>query len=168
MEQEEAEEEEQQEEDEAEDDKEKEQEKEQMQEKQAWAPKTSAENTYLLRFCIRHRADAQHNRQQAENALRQDNDHAGPVIKIAHHADESSSKKRCRPTERESMAKRDEDTTEDITRSWGKCEKPCITSDIVKRMTSIASSHPWTKPQYDNDGRARSARTSGRCAEKAL
>jgi len=83
VEQEEAEEEEEQEEDEAEDDKEKEQEKEQMQEKQAWAPKTSAENTYLLRFCIRHRADAQHNRQQAENALRQENDHAGPVIKIA-------------------------------------------------------------------------------------
>ena len=54
---------------------------------------------------------------EAENALRQDNDHAGPVIKIAHHADESSSKKRCRPTKRESMAKRDEETTEDITRS---------------------------------------------------
>ena len=83
MEQEEAEEEEEKEEDEAEDDKEKEQEKEPRQEKQAWAPKTSVENTYLLRFCIRHRADAQHNRQQAEDALRQDNDHAGPVINIA-------------------------------------------------------------------------------------
>ena len=52
MEQEEAEEEEEQEEDGAEDDKEKEQEKEQRQEKQAWAPTTSVENTYLLRLCI--------------------------------------------------------------------------------------------------------------------
>ena len=168
MEQEEAEEEEEQEEDEAEDDKEKEQEKEQRQEKQAWAPKTSVENTYLLRFCIRHRADAQHNRQQAENALRQDNDHAGPVIKIAHHADESSSKKRCRPTKRESMAKRDEETTEDISGSCGKCEKPCVTSSIVNAMTRIASSHPWKDHQHDNDGPARSAKRSDRRAEKAL
>ena len=66
------------------------------------------------------------------------------------------------------MAKRDEETTEDITRSCGKCEKPCVTSDIVKRMTSIASSRPWTEPQHDNDGRARSASTCGRRAEKAL
>ena len=49
-------------------------------------------NTCVLRFCIRHRSGAQHNRQQAKDARRQDNDHAGPVIKIAHHADESSSK----------------------------------------------------------------------------
>ena len=66
------------------------------------------------------------------------------------------------------MAKRDEETTEDITRSCGKCEKPCVTSDIVNRMTSIASSHPWTEPQHDNDGRDRSARRSGIRAEKAL
>ena len=82
MEQEEAEEEEETEEDEAKDDKEKEQEKTQKQEKQSWEPNTSVENTYLLRFCICHRAGAQHNRQQAEDALRQDNDHAGPVIKM--------------------------------------------------------------------------------------
>ena len=66
------------------------------------------------------------------------------------------------------MAKRDEETTEDITRSCGKCEKPSVTSGVVKTMATIASPHPWKDPQHDNDGRARSARKAGRRAEKAL
>ena len=51
------------------------------------------------------------------DVLRPDDGPAGPLINIAHHADESSFKKRRCPTQTETMARGHAGTSEDITRS---------------------------------------------------